>query len=512
MSAPVINTAKNLIPGQYQIGGLVMGKGTNVRITGFDIDTDEIASQEYQRSRQDEKNFGVDQFAPGVITIIFNVMKNYIRENAYSSHSLPDDVFKHYITVDQLKKIWRFDEGRKMWGEVMPIYVCGQDGVTRVIYGRPGKFKYERRPHDYAGWIECTAEWRKSDTLAYTAQESVVEMVQNNDPAILTRTEGDCDSWFRIIAEGPMNHPIFTVGEEQIELDYNIQAGEIVEISSYPQQRRIVNNSRVNLIRKMIGKTNYLDRLVIPAGSPVHVRWTNGDFNTFVPTLGNSSWSEDISDLNSFNLPSTFDVIAGRPVVRFDLFNPIRPRKYLGSGILGTTSAVIYNEKQFATEEQYATARIVEPFWGRSGIVIMSNDDMTNFILLEVVSGLGNNKLRIRTGTSPTTYSAVRAEWTNTALFGWSETDEVGIGYNPVTNKFHAFFNGSSVAEWEDTGNIVNKDNRNSGFIFDLDGNLLSWGTGFADFIGYDKIPGGGGGPTSGKAYLLWRDAWSTIR
>jgi hypothetical protein len=159
-----------------------------------------------------------------------------------------------------------------------------------------------------------------------------------------------------------------------------------------------------------------------------------------------------------------------------------------------------------------AAARIVEPFWGRSGIVIMSNDDMTNFVLLDVLSLPGNNKLRIRTGTSPTDYSAVRAEWTNTALFGWSETDEVGIGYNPVTNKFHAFFNGSSVAEWEDTGNIVNKDNRNSGFIFDLDGNLLSWGTGFADFIGYDKIPGGGGGPTSGKAYLLWRDAWSTIR
>ncbi|ACF05128.1 minor tail protein [Mycobacterium phage Predator] len=508
MTAP----AMNLLPGQYQISNLVLGKGTNVRVTGFEIDPDEIANQDYQRSRASEKQFGVDQFAPGIITITFKVMKNYIRENAFNPLGLTNDIFNGNVTVDQLHKIWRNDAGRQVWGSLMPVYVCGQDGITRVIYGRPGKFKYERRPHDFAGWIECTAEWRKADTLAYTAEESVVEMTEGANASNLTRLLGDCDSWFRIVAEGPMTHPIFTVGDEQIELDYNIADGEIVEISSYPHQRRIVNSSRVNLIRKMIGKTNYLDRLVLPAQTTVPIRWTSDDVNTFVPTLGNASWVEDINDLNYFNLPETFDNIGGRVVVRFDLFNPERPRKFLGSGMLGTTSAALYTEKLFATQEQYAQAKVVEPWGGRSGIVIMSNADMTNYLVLEVSAGpFGNDRIRLRTGTAYNAYSAVLDEYVKPS--SWTENDWVGVGYDPATNTFHGYLNGTSVVDWEDTGNVVNKANRHSGLIFDMDGNLLSIGTGFADFMGYDKVPGGGGGgPSGGKAYLLWRDAWSTIR
>ncbi|QDH84891.1 minor tail protein [Mycobacterium phage Phreeze] len=497
----------NLLPGQYQIGNLVLGKGTNVRVTGFEIDADEVANQDYQRSRQSEKQFGVDQFAPGTITITFNVMKNYIRDNANNPAGLTDEIFKNYITVDQLKKLWRFDEGRQVWGEMMTIYVCGSDGITRAIYGRPGKFAYERRPHDYAGWIECTAEWRKHDTLAYTAQESVVEMTMGEDASMLTRQLGDCDSWFRIVAEGPMDHPVFTVGEEQIELDYNIPAGEIVEISSYPHSRRIITNKRVNLINKMIGKTNYLDRLIIPADKEIPIRWTSNEVNTFVPALGNSSWIEDISDLNVFNLPSTFRNIGGRAVVRLDIFNPRGPRKFLGSGMIGTTSACIYTEKTFATVQQYAQAKIVEPWGGRSGIVIMSDEDMTNYVVLEVVAGPFNDKLRIRTGTAYDEYSEVLDEWDKPT--SWRETDIVGIGYDEETNTFNGYFNGDIVVSWEDEDNVVDKDNRHSGMIFDMSGGLLSIGTGFADFMGYDKatVPA-----ETGKAYLLWRDAWSTIR
>lgn len=497
----------NLIPGQYQISNLILGKGTNVRVSNFDLESYEVSHRDYQLAYAEEKRFGVGQLTPSIITITFNVLKNYIRPNSFNPTGIGNEIFNGMVSVDDLAKAWRFDIGRKIAGELMPLYVCGQDGITRVIYGRPGKFKYDRRPHDFAGWIDCTAEFIRADTLVYRADEYVVPMTMQENPQWLTRLQGNCDSWFRILAEGPMENPVFTVGDNQIGMNYTIPAGETVEISSYPHKRRCVNNKRINLADTLVGKTRYLDRLVIPSNISIPVRWTSDEINTFVPALGNISWAEDIRDLNNFNLPNTFTPIAGRVVVRFDLFNVDRPKKYLASGIFGTTCAAIYNESQYNTQDQYLQAKIVEPFWGRSALVMMSNIGMTNFIMLEVTSGPGNNYLKIRTGSSYNTYSAVRAQWQNTDFWGWAETDIVAIGFDPGTNTFTAYFNGNPVATWIDSGIVVNRSNNRAGVIFDLDGGLLSEGVGFADFLGYDRatVPA----PT-GSAVLLWQDSWAT--
>lgn len=500
----------NLIPGQYQIGDnnrLVVGKATNVKVTGFDPESYEIGAQDYQLQRSDEKRFGSDQLVPTTITITFNVMRNRIHPTVFNPQNVTDAVFSSQITVDELSSAWRFDSGRRVPGTLMPIYVCGQDGVTRVVYGRPGKFKYERRPLDYAGYIECVAEFRRADTVSYRADEAVIPMTMQQTPQWLTRLQGDCDAWFRILAEGPMENPVFTVGEVQVGLNYTIAAGEVVEISSYPQLRRCMNDKRVNLASKLTG-TKYLDKLVIPPKTPVAVRWTSDEINTFIPALGNITWAEDIRDLNTWNLPSTFTNILGRVSVGFDLFNRDRPKKYLRSGLFGTRAAAIYNEKQYATAFQYMEAKIVQPYLGRSAIVMMSNSTMTNYVMLEVNTGSSNNFVKIRTGTSPTAYSTVRAQWENPALGGWTESDRIGIGFDPPTNTFSIYVNDIIRASWIDSGIIVNRSNRHAGVILDLDGNLFTVGTGFADLLGYDRatVPA----PT-GKAVLLWRDAWGLV-
>ncbi len=102
----------------------------------------------------------------------------------------------------------------------------------------------------------------------------------------------------------------------------------------------------------------------------------------------------------------------------------------------------------------------------------------------------------------------MRAEWQNLTLGGWSEDDTVAIAYDPPSKVYTAYLNGADKCSWNDSGTIVpvGNDNRTQGFIFDMDGNLLTVGTGFRDILAYDRAAVAA--PT-GQLFILWRDAWS---
>lgn len=505
---------KNLIPGQYQIGETVFGNGTTVPVEVFDIKPDDLEAQDFKVSRSDEIRFGQDSLTPTTIDIQLHVLHNWAVQEG-----LPENFWKEMPTVEDFKLWFRADDVRQMWGEILPIYCCGKDGITRLIWGRPGPFTYAKSKK-YESATSCMGQFRRADTLTYTAEENFVEVQQNDLPTTLVRPHGDVPSWFRILATGPMTNPVFTVGEQQIELGTTIPEGVVVEISSYPWRRRVVDSKRQNLGNFLTGKTPYLDKLKIPLRQPVPIRWTSDEVNTWVPALGNSSWMEDIQDQNIWDLDDEWETLAGQASVRFDLFNfgstdfPwISPSKYLAAVELGGTTALIYKAKKYNTANQYSQAKIVEPWNGRSGIVIMSTPTMSSFVVLEVQSGLGANYLRIKSGTGWNSGDlTTRATWQNTALLGWKETDIVGIGYDPPTKTYQAYFNGEIKATWNDSTDIVptGTNNRSQGHIFNMDGiPLLTTGTGFRDIIGYDRevVPA-----EIGKVVFLWRDAWSTVR
>jgi hypothetical protein len=517
---------RNLISGQYQIGNLIFGRGTTVRVETFDIKPYDVNPQDHQVSLSDEIRFGIDSFKPTTIEITFHVLSNRLLPGY--EYLIPN-FWQDMPKAADFQKEWRFDEGRKVWGAIKPLYACGKDDVTRMIYGRPRQFTYAK-DSDYTESVNCLGQFQRSDTLAYTAQESYIELAGGVLPWHLTRTGGDSDTWFRILAYGPMTNPKFTVGIHTIDLDYEIAEGEALEISSYPWMRRAVDSNRTNLAAYLIGRSEYLDRMTLPWAQDVPIRWTSEELNTWVPDLGNQTWEQDISSLKFGPLPSYFTTLNGKARVRFDLINSIQfglpiitPSKFIGNAILGHTTSIIDNQHQFATGDQYSEARVTEPFDGRSAIVIMSNSTMTNYGMVEVSSGLLNNKLKIRLGTSPTDYGPVVAEWSRG--LGWDEHDRVGIGYEEDTSRFVLYYNREEVGSWVDTTHIVDQANRHQGYIFDMDGNLLSQGTGFRDLVSYDRaggipppfVPGeyppGPPPPGSpiGRAFLFWHDAWSTI-
>lgn len=503
---------KNLVPGQWQIGDIVMGKGTNIKIETVEVNPEDINAQDYQVARTDEMRFGIDQFKPTTIELTMSVLHNRMLEEweDYISnfwHSMP--------TLEDLRKEWRFDQGRLSWGKMQHLYVCSKlDEIPKVIFGRPGQFKYKVDDEYNKGEVvQVIAEFRRSDTVAYSAIEYVTPVALGEDPTTIVRSSGDVDTWVSIIGYGPITNPVITIGEQQVALNVDIASGEAFEVSSYPWQRRAIDSNRVNLAASMTGETRYLDKIILKANQDTVIRWTSDEVNTFVPALDNDSWQEDINSLTVRNLPNTFTTLNGKVAIRFDLFNPDFAEKYIGAAIFANKSACIYNKQQFNTANQQSQATLTETQRGRSGIVIMSNATMTNYVIMEVVAGIGNNWLRIRTGTSPTSYSAVRAEWENTSFWGWRETDQVGVksDYNSGTGitTYSALLNGEVKCSWIDSGNVVDDaNNRHQGYIFDMDGNLFTAGTGFRKLVSFDHgtVPA----PT-GKMFFLWRDAYSVI-
>lgn len=512
-------TYKNLVPGQWQIGDIVMGYGTNIKMESVDVKPYDIDDQDYQVSLADEKRFGLDSFKPTTIEFTMQVLHNRLLpefENDIPNfwHNMPN--------INMLAREWRGDSIRRNWGQMTPMYVCSKlDGIPKIIFGRTGQFGATHDDEYNKGEvIKALGEFRRADTLAYALEESGFELALNQDPVYLTRDGGDGpDSWLRVLMYGPIDKPVVTIGDQQIEFDITLPEGKVIEVSSYPWQRRAVDSDRTNLSASLIGKTVYLDQLKIPYKVPTPIKWTTRSINTWVPTLGNQSWMEDIENHNLFAIPDTFITLAGRAAVRYDFFNfgsavfPwITPRQYLAAGIFDSKTAVLYNAKKYATEYQYAEAKIVEAHYGKSAICIMSNETMTNYACAVVENTFAGRFLHIATGNSPTSIT-VRQSWAKPNLLGWRETDRVGIGFDPDTKTYTGYVNKTPVVTWQDNTDIVSTgtDNRSQGFLFDIDGNLLTDGIGFADIIAYDTKTELLDNNAGGRIAVLWRDTYTTI-
>ena len=498
----------NLEPGQYQIDDLIFGKRTPYKVTNFEIMPYGHQAGDYSIPRSDRISFGFDQIQPGPINITMQVL-----QNSWVGPKPPGNPHLFEGSLAKVKRVWRADDVRYNWGEMKPLYYCGKDGITKEIYGRPRKIQYPRG-HERSEAYEVVAEFVRADDLSYSHLETYTKLVAGT-PKYIYQT-GDAPSWIRVLLKGPISNPVITIGENTFKLNVSLVAGEFAEISGYPWRQRAIDSNGVNLRAYMSG-VDYLDRFILPPGRLLPVRWTSDEVNTWVPVLGNQDWQTNINDLNWKNLPNTFNQISGKAVVRFDLFNPYWAEKYLGAGLFGSRAAILYKDKKFNTPQQRMGVNVVEPFWGSSGMVIMSNEAMTNFAILEVSSGFGTaNYLRIRSGSGPGTYSSVRAQWQNPRFGGWTETDRIEFGAepipgNPTRTRYSAYFNGTEVAFWDDTTGVVSTaaTNRSSGFVFDMNANLLSVGTGFREIFCYDTTmqltP-------IGDVTVIWKDAYQVIQ
>lgn len=269
--------SQNLIPFQYQLGSFVFGYRTNVPVNDIQIQSYNVNVQDFQVIRTDERSFGIDTLAPGNLTFKMAVLDNYPLPNMLhltDSEIPPSLVARQGVLLPALAKEWKANEVRPIWGETKPIYFCDSDGIVRRIYGRPGKFQFSRRNRKNA-WFDVQCEYRRADTYAYSDIEYYVGPVAPNAPAVMAQRLGENgDAWFRILLFGPFTNPIITWGGSTIELNATIADGVVLEISSYPWERRCIDSNGLNWRAALIGETVYLDQLVFPADTYMPISWT----------------------------------------------------------------------------------------------------------------------------------------------------------------------------------------------------------------------------------------------
>lgn len=245
----------NLIPGQYQIEDLIIGKGTPYKINSFEIAAYGVQAGDFQQPQMDQNFFGQDQHIPGPITITLELLQNRWTHKVVPGAKL--------ISADlgKLQRIWRGDDIRNEWGAQQLLYYAGNDGVQKVLYGRTGKFQYPRFNEKTDGY-ECALEYRRTDNFAYSAREYGFSFIPNQLPIPVTvGTLGDAPSWIKMFLQGPMQDVQITFGDVSFELDWNIPAGKILEINGYPGFRRCVDSDGFNRRQSLVGTTPYLDRL-----------------------------------------------------------------------------------------------------------------------------------------------------------------------------------------------------------------------------------------------------------
>lgn len=264
---------EGLVPGQYQIGSLVMGPFTPFKIEAIDIGNYDVNIQDHQAQMSNEIRFGSDTLKPAPLQLTINVMVNRALPHiaGLTSDTRVLD-FSNDPNLADLQREWRAEDVMQQWGAIKPLLFCGSDGVTRQFYGRPGKFAYQKHRQIDSNYYICQAEFRRSDTFAYSNTQYYVDF-QPNSPQTLTRVNGNADSWVMFRITGPVNRPIINWGSRQIELNRNIPAGSTVEISSYPWQRRVVNNQGISLAAYIVTDRPYLDTIRFPFNRPHTVSW-----------------------------------------------------------------------------------------------------------------------------------------------------------------------------------------------------------------------------------------------
>jgi hypothetical protein len=508
---------------QYKIGNILFGDGTNMPVSKVEIQPWNVNNQDFQIIRTDEVRFGIDNLVPAPIVFTMAVLNNWALENVPGGGVVPEGLlYQARSLLGQLANEWKATTTRMTWGAMKKLLFVDTDGVVRRVYGRPGKFQHG--PVEQNEWVDVQAEFRRADTLAYADTEKVIEIGYNNDPTYIYRdaTEGDAPAWFRILMYGPITHPTVTIGNVVVELGIDIQASTVLEVSSYPWMRRIVDSNNVNWRAALIGSSQYLDQLQIPAETEIALRWTDQSLTTWT-SLDGTVTVQDPDFLDMFACTSQWHTLHGIPVWGFSIQNG----GYLFAPF-GIT-AILDLDHTYTAASQFAECTIADIWRGTTTMCTMCNDNMTNYGGLQILKTVGiseiigeataDDRIRIITGNYWSPENVTTQFEYEVPSPGLKSGDKVAVVSNATSSShtlFMLYYNGDYVGEWDDTGLIVDQSNRRQGFIMNQDDALdnIGLGVGVNNIICYDASFNPTGPPSdpndlSSRMFLFWRDAWS---
>lgn len=504
--------------GQYQIGTILFGDSTNMPVSKVEIQPWNVNNEDFQIIHSDETRFGLDNLTPAPIVFTMAVLNNWELNNVPGSNGSvpPGLLYQSRTLLGQLTEAWKATTTRQTWGAMVALIFVDADGIRRRVYGRPGKFQHG--PVEQNEWVDVQAEFRRADTMAYADNEMVIEIGYNDDPTYIFRDQGDAPAWFRLIFYGPLINPQVTIGKCTVQLDLEIPSDAIVEVSSYPWMRRIIDSNGFNWRASLIGQSQYLDQLTIPPNEEIALRWTDDTMTTWT-SLDSNDQPINYDFLSMFNYPvinAGWHALMGTAIWGFSL----NTGGYLWAPF--GTAAIIDNVHQYKTNGQFVQATIADMWAGSSTIIFKSTANMSNFAGAQIVKTVtgnstvtGNDKLRIVTGGLGTSYNIL--DEYDVPSPGLETGDTVACAYDPTTDMLYLEWNGEEVGSASAGVTVTNNTTTNvyQGFVMNMDDSItdLQFGVGLNNTIAYDasfQEPGPPSNPNDleSRVFLYWREAW----
>lgn len=258
----------NLREGQYQIGDLLFGNGTMIRVNSVEATGYTSNANDYQNPLSDEIRFGKDFITPATLLFDVGIMDNY----ALPGYSIPG-IVRGDTLMEAMHKEWRADEVRQFWGYQKSI-IYKRAGQQRRVFGRPRAFSAQPRK-DKPGFYAVTCDYQRSDSFSYDDTEKSVSVVPTGagtTSANIVRTGGKAPTWVQVFIIGPINNPVLKFGNLfTMSIQHNLAAGKIIELNSYPWERRVIDSDGFNLNPKLIAPSVYLDQARLPAETTIPV-------------------------------------------------------------------------------------------------------------------------------------------------------------------------------------------------------------------------------------------------
>jgi len=243
--------------GQYQIGNLVFGAQTMYTFSAIEATGYGSTVGDVPIPRSDEIRFRKDYLVPSTLLITLGVIDNYMLDGSAAPWQNGETL------VEALAKEWRADDIRKIWGYTKPL-IYRRNDATRRVYGRPRDFSVSTR-RKKLGWYDVVMNYQRVDSVVYDDLNTLSSGLYNtNIPVVRGTNNGDGPTWMELYITGPIASPQITIGTYTIKLAYTLAAGEVLQINSYPWERRVVSSNSQNLAAKLTQP--YLDELVLPPG------------------------------------------------------------------------------------------------------------------------------------------------------------------------------------------------------------------------------------------------------
>lgn len=293
-----------LIPGS----GFRFGRGTLVHVSGSEISSPEIRSDDVNNARADGVMMGRDYYGGLNITFDINIKSRSPGDNGAAAKTLHRRMAQAWFTEDT-----GVGASRLTPGEVSELYMTDDDR-TLIAYGRPREYQ-PTRGRTRAGWIPVTASFRAISHKFYEAEwqhGSITTAPSSSTGMVLPFifplntfstqvlddflfVDGNTETWLLTKVFGPIVSPKIEVTNYyniETSSDFVLKPGEWLEIDPRPWARKVLKNGTIPVAGKFKATSRRISMQTLPPGvHRVTLRGTDPTGTARLETSWRNAWS-----------------------------------------------------------------------------------------------------------------------------------------------------------------------------------------------------------------------------